>query len=289
MKIVVLGQNGQVGRALADFFPTAKFLDRNALDLSKPETIKPVLAKLKVDCIINAAAYTAVDKAEREPELAYRINETAVAELAKYADAHDIWLIHFSTDYVFSGDNALPYQEDDQTAPTGVYGSSKLAGERVILQHCTRYFIFRTSWVFAEDCANFVTTMLRLAGERDQLGVVDDQHGCPTYAGDIAKIVSLVVQQLARSEPGTAMEAGIYHLCCSGAVTWYEFAMEIFRRGFVTGALSRIPEVKRLTTAEFPTDAQRPANSVLNTAKLEQALGIPMPHWSDGLQKLLDR
>jgi len=294
MKVIVLGKTGQVARALTAFFPDALFLDRNALDLSRPKTIVPTLQKLKADCIINAAAYTAVDKAESESALAFAVNETAVAELAKFTAANNIWFIHFSTDYVFSGTQVDPYKEQDQTAPTGVYGRSKLAGEQAILEHCTRYLIFRTSWVFAENCANFVSTMLRLAKERDHLGVVNDQLGCPTYAGDIAMVTSVVVKRLALSEPGKNIKAGIYNLCCSGPVTWHAFAMEIFRRGLVTGVIDKIPEVIALTTAEYPTAAKRPANSILDTKKLEEALAfatataISMPHWSVGLQKVLN-
>jgi len=282
MKVLVLGKDGQVGRALARVFPEAIFLGRKDLDLSLPETIEFTLQELQPSCIINAAAYTAVDQAESEAELAFLVNETAVAELARYAAENNVWLIHFSTDYVFPGEQKHPYREDNATGPTGVYGRSKLAGEQAILKHCTRYYIFRTSWVFAEECANFVSTMLRLAGERDQLGVVNDQIGCPTYAGDIADIVSQVVNQ-------KPIESGIYHLSCSGPVTWHDFAIEIFQRASTAGFISRIPKVKALTTAEYPTDAQRPANSVLDTDKLQQALGITMPHWSIGLQKMLDK
>ncbi|MBV1904947.1 MAG: dTDP-4-dehydrorhamnose reductase [Pseudomonadales bacterium] len=288
MHVLILGKNGQVGKALAQYFPKATLWDRNSLDLSNTSSIDNSLTKLNPDCIINAAAYTAVDKAESEPELAHLINEVAVNALAQYANKHKILLIHFSTDYVFSGNSNTPYAEDDPTSPTGIYGQSKLAGELAITTICDRYFIFRTSWVFAEDGGNFVNTMLRLGSERAQLGVVNDQFGCPTYAGDIAHTVHTIVQSEISGEYKAALNSGIYHLCCRGAVSWYEFAKEIFRRAYQAGLIQKIPEVKALTTTEYPTDAERPANSVLNTSKLEQALRHNLPHWSVGLDRLLE-
>ena len=264
MKVLVLGRDGQVGKALVPLFAEADFLGRRELDLAYPNNIKTVLQKLKPDCIINAAAYTAVDKAESEAELAHTVNEFAVQALAEYAAENDCWLIHFSTDYVFPGDKQGAYHENDDTAPTGVYGHSKLAGEQAIRRLCKRYYIFRTSWVFAEDGANFVNTMLRFAKERDDLSVVSDQVGCPSYAGDIAQIVSRVTTKLTLAEE-EKLPAGIYHLSCRGALSWHDFAEEIFRRAHQSGVISRIPKLKAISTDEYPTAAQRPANSVLNT------------------------
>ncbi len=286
MNVLILGKDGQVGKALAPLFPKAKILGRSELDLASPGSIKAVLQKLKPDIIINAAAYTAVDAAESDADLAFSVNEHAVQVLAEYAAANDSWLIHFSTDYVFSGDKPSAYSEEDDTAPTGIYGHSKLAGEQAIQRLCTRYYIFRTSWVFAEEGANFVNTMLRLARERDELGVVSDQVGCPTYAGDIAQIVSRVTTRLVQAAEHN-IPAGIYHLSGNGALSWHDFAEEIFQCAHASGLITRIPKLKAISTAEYPTAAQRPANSVLDTTKLEQALDTSLPHWSGGLQKLL--
>jgi len=259
MNVLVVGGRGQLGRSLAA--RGAVPVDVDELDITKPFELPAC------DLVINAAAYTAVDKAESERDRAFAINRDGAANLARACTARGIPMIHVSTDYVFDGTATRPYREDDPTAPQSVYGESKLAGERAVLD--AGHTVVRTSWLFAEGGPSFVHTMLRLGRERPVLRVVADQHGCPTYAGDLADAL-------------LALKAsGLYHYCNDGATTWHAFATEIM-------AAAHLPtRVDAITTAEYPTPARRPAYSVLDTSKI-RALGIRPPSWRIGLARVVE-
>jgi len=261
MKILVTGGRGQLGRSLATRARAAGHEvaapDVDELDITKP------IALPSCDLVINAAAYTAVDKAESERDAAFAVNRDGAAHLARACKERGVRLVHVSTDYVFDGTATRPYREDDPVAPQSVYGASKAEGERAV--GAFGGTVVRTSWLFAEGGPSFVHTILRLARERPSLRVVADQHGCPTYAGDLAQ----ALLELA------AAPAGIYHYCNDGATTWHAFAEAIVGRA-----------VTPITTADYPTPAKRPAYSVLDTTKV-RALGIIPPHWSIGLQRVL--
>lgn len=284
MKILVLGKTGQVGRSLQKTLPHSTFWGREELDLSRPKTVRHAVLELEPDCIINAAAYTAVDRAESEPELTNLVNAVSVEALAHAAEEIKIPLVYVSTDYVFSGELDRPYVETDEPAPKSVYGTTKLAGEQAIQAHCSRYWIFRTSWVFSEYGHNFVKSMLQLGRERDSLSIVNDQRGRPTYAGHIAEVIEEVIDRWQAEDP---MPWGIYHLASAGEVTWYEFAQEIFRQAVVAGVLEKAPELKAISTEHFPTLAARPRNSSLEHSKLEQYLRDPLPDWKKSLKKVI--
>jgi dTDP-4-dehydrorhamnose reductase len=221
--------------------------------------------------VINAAAYTAVDRAESEQDLAFAINRDGARILAEACATIGLPFIHVSTDYVFDGTKRSPYVETDPVAPVSVYGQSKEAGERAVFEFCPHAMVFRTSWVFGIEGANFVKTMLRLGRERPLLRVVNDQFGCPTFADDLAHAL---ISAAARYEPG------LYHLAGTGHTTWYGFAREIFA-GHTT------PDVEPITTADYPTPAKRPANSVLDCTKARTVLGVELPHWTDGLKRMM--
>jgi dTDP-4-dehydrorhamnose reductase len=263
--------------------------------------------------IINAAAYTAVDRAEDEPDLADRVNHRAVGEIGAWAATHDAYVVHYSTDYVFDGhgiveDSGSPraYREDDATAPLGAYGRSKLAGEQALAASGASHVIFRTAWVYAARGHNFLRTMLRLAAERDELRVVADQVGAPTPARWIAEVTATVLGDLqgagayggtrrfaAASHPTTAspMSSGldtVFNLVAAGHCSWFDFASAIVERAAARGLIARAPRVVPITTAEFPTRARRPAWSVLDGARLERAFGLQLPDWRAGLDQVLD-
>jgi len=286
MKIVVLGSTGQVGRELCLSLPPigqVVAFDRQAADLEKPDEVVALLAHERPDVIVNAAAYTAVDKAEREPERATLINATAVAAIAGEARRQGAIVVQYSTDYVFDGEADGFYGETDPTRPLSVYGETKLAGERAITDAGCRHYIFRTSWVYATHGNNFLKTMLRLGSERDDLAVVADQHGAPTSAGLIAAITTDVI---ARSvDPVTAIRDGLYHLVPGGTTTWHGYARFLLNAARSTGMPIRVSpdRVRPLTTAEYPTAAKRPANSRLSTTKLTTALAKCLPPWEDGV------
>ena len=276
MKILLTGPTGQVGWELAPRLGAlgeVVALDRPALDLADGDAaIRARVRELRPDVIVNAAAYTAVDRAESEPELASAINGVAPGVLAEEAKRIDALLIHYSTDYVFDGAKAGPYTEEDAPNPLSVYGRTKLEGERAIQASGCRHLILRTSWVYASRGHNFLLTMLRLGAERPELRVVDDQRGAPTWARDIA---DATVKLLA------APPTGLFHLTAAGETTWHGFTTEIFRRTALT------PVVKPIHAAAYPTAARRPANSVLDTAKLRRATGIAIPPWTDRLAACL--
>ena len=289
---LILGDQGQVAYELKRELATLGrviTLSRNtqplAIDLAEQTDFASLLKQTKPDCIINAAAYTAVDKAEQESELAQRINAKAVGELAQAAAQANIPLIHYSTDYVFDGSASIPYSEDHPTNPQGAYGQSKLAGEQAITASGASHLILRTSWVYGTRGGNFLRTMRRLAREREELSVVADQTGCPTWSRHIAQATAQIVIQVKRNPSLISEHSGIYHLVSSGQGTWHEFATAIIehQRQHESIACQRILPI---TTVQFPTPAKRPAYSVLNTDKLAATFGIRLPDWREALSQV---
>lgn len=289
LKVLLFGAAGQVGsdclQALSDKGYSVEAVTRQSLDFADAEAVAAKVLSLKPEIVINACAYTAVDKAETEIELADKVNHLSVAALAEACATLAIPLIHLSTDYVFDGTRSSPYREDSSVNPVSVYGKTKLAGERVIQEKSDRYIILRTSWVFGEQGHNFVKTMLRLGKDRDQLKVVNDQLGRPTYVGDI---VSCLVHCVAQYEQDKILPWGIYHCCSEGETSWYGFAKAIFAEAKAQGLIAREPEVLAIPSSEFPTPAPRPAYSVLSTEKLDQFMSSPLPHWQVGLKKFIN-
>ena len=280
-KILLIGQNGQVTTYLQRVLSGDYIVEvapRSSLDLTKLDAIASVLKSYSPDLIINPAAYTAVDLAEQEHEAAFQINRDAPAEIAKYCGANNTPLIHFSTDYVFSGDAKAPYSELDETAPTGVYGQSKLEGEQAILNSGAPAIILRTAWVYSNHGKNFYRTMLNLAKNRDELSVVADQVGAPTYAGSIAHATKELAELILNQGEIKPEQVGVYHFTCQGQTSWCEFAKAIFIENDVNGMM-----VHGISTKEYPTPAKRPAYSVLNLDKLKQTFDIALPHWGTAL------
>jgi dTDP-4-dehydrorhamnose reductase len=251
-----------------------------ALDLSELDDIAPLVARAAPDVVVNATAYTAVDRAEDEPELAFRVNAEAPQRVSEICADRGAQLVHYSTDYVFDGNGSRPYREDDQTAPLGVYGMSKLAGERAIETVGGEHLILRTAWVYALHGQNFLRTMLRLAGERDELRVVADQRGSPTPAWLIADVTATI---LARGMG----ESGVRHIVTEGETSWHGFAEAIMEEAHARGLIERKPRVLPITTAEFPTRAHRPAYSVLDTAQLQSEYALTVPDWRQALATTL--
>ena len=280
-KILLIGRNGQVTtylqRVLSGDF-TLELAGRESLDLSDIESIEPVLSAYAPDIIINPAAFTAVDLAETEQEAAFKINSHAPAAIAQYCKQHNTPLIHFSTDYVFSGEAEQPYLETDETAPTGVYGQSKLEGEQAILNSGAPVIILRTAWVYSNHGKNFYKTMLNLASSRNELSVVADQVGAPTYAGSIADTTRMLVERVLEQGGIKPEQVGVYHFTCQGQTSWCEFAKAIF----VENGVNDIT-VNGISTQEYPTPAKRPAYSVLNLDKLKNTFGLSLPHWGTAL------
>jgi dTDP-4-dehydrorhamnose reductase len=284
-QVIVVGASGQVGRALVSLLGANGIgLSRPVADLEHPEELLVILEKNlahhKVRAVINAAAYTQVDKAEEEHTAAMRINGEAPGLLARWCAAHEIPFVHYSTDYVFPGTGSRPWTENDDTAPLNVYGQSKLAGEQGIEAAGGSYLVFRTSWVYDAVGKNFLKTMLRVGSERDQLSVVADQHGAPTYAPQLAQATLEALNQ-ARAEE--QFPNGVYHLCNSGETTWHGFAQAIFDAARAQGWNLKVQNVEAMQSAAYPTPAKRPLNSRLNTEKAHHVLGIKLPHWQDGL------
>ncbi len=284
-QILLIGKDGQLGQELQPFLApvgAVNSVGRDSLDLANPEAIAKIVADVKPDLIVNAAAYTAVDKAESELELAIAINGTAPGILAKEAEKIGATFIHVSTDYVFDGSQSHPYLETDQTQPLGAYGQSKLAGEQAILATQALAAIVRTAWVYGVGGkGNFVKTMLRLGAEREELRVVCDQVGSPTWTGDLAQAIVQLSQNI-HSET-----TGIYHYTNSGVTSWYDFAVAIFEEAQELGFPLNIKRVLPISTAEYPTPARRPAYSVLNTQKISTVLGTHPPQWRQSLRKML--
>jgi dTDP-4-dehydrorhamnose reductase len=297
MKILLLGKNGQVGwelqRSLAPLGELMA-LDRHSTqacgDLSRPEDLMQTVRNYRPDVIVNAAAHTAVDQAEGEPEVARLLNATAPAALAEAAQQCGALLVHYSTDYVFNGEGQVPWQESDVTAPLNVYGQTKREGELAIANSGCQHLIFRTSWVYASRGANFAKTMLRLAGERERLTVIDDQFGAPTGADLIADVTAQALRQV-RALPATEQlqHTGIFHLVAAGQTSWHGYAshvIEIAKR-LRPASEWRVQEVAPVPSSAFVTAAQRPHNSRLATARLEANFGLRMPAWQDGVERML--
>lgn len=287
MNVLLTGANGQLGRCLVDrlqqnhaFEFTA--LDKQALDIGDANQVAAVVAELKPDVIINAAAYTAVDQAESDVENARRVNELGAANLARAATNQNIPLIHVSTDYVFDGCADKPYKEMDVTVPSGVYGQTKLAGEEAIQAVCSKHIILRTAWVFSEYGNNFVKTMLRLAETRDEISVVDDQTGCPTYAGDIADVILTICRKVSEDLPW-----GVYHYVGATRCTWAEFARAIFREAETQEILAKSMVVKGIPSSEYPTPAQRPTYSVLDCQKIKNAFDVSPIELTQSMPRML--
>jgi dTDP-4-dehydrorhamnose reductase len=276
--ILVTGANGQLGwelGQLAKSYPTFEFIfvDRSQLDLSLPETFEKIIHTIKPDCIINTAAYTAVDKSETEKALAYTVNATAVQELARISKVLAIPFITYSTDYVFDGEANQPYLSSTKMDPVNYYGSTKAAGETLALEANEHTIIIRTSWVFSSHGNNFVKTMMRLMQERESLNIVADQKGRPTYAKDLAIATMKMIEAI---QAGKKLN-GVYHYANTGETTWFDFAAKIKAIAGLTCALNPIE------TKDFPTPAKRPAYSVLDTSKIEEALSLSIPHWEESL------
>lgn len=289
MRVLVTGAQGQVGYELLQRAPagfTVFGFGSKELDIRNADQIQAVFDAVQPELVINAAAYTAVDKAESDVEHAYAVNSDGVGLLAAASQKLGIALLHVSTDYVFSGEGDKPYTPDDATGPTGVYGLSKLSGENQLLKHCSRHLILRTSWVFGAHGNNFVKTMLRLGSDRDALSVVADQHGGPTSAGSIAETL-WALSAIFRREGQLAW--GVYHFSGEPACTWHDFANEIFTQAVSLGLLERSPDVRAITTAEFPTAARRPMWSVLDCEKLVDAHGLHARNWVPELQSVLQQ
>ena len=290
MRIVVTGRDGQVARSLIERAPGRGFevvpIGRPEFDLAGPaDGIASAIADARPDVIISAAAYTQVDKAESEPELAFAINEHGARAVAQAARRLAVPLIHLSTDYVFDGTKASPYVEDDPAAPPGVYGASKLAGEGAVLAEHPNTAVLRTAWVYSPFGANFVKTMLRLAASRDEIGVVADQIGNPTSALDIAGGILTVAANLrAGSDPGLR---GIFHMTAAGEASWAEVAEAVFAASAEAGGPTA--SVKRIRTADYPTEAKRPANSRLDCGKLARAHGVRLPEWRLSVKEVVNR
>ena len=289
-RILVTGAEGQVGRALlADFAGSAEVIscNRKTLDLANPDQIRATVREIAPDIIINAGAYTAVDRAESERELAFAINGRAPGVLAEEAQRASSLLIHYSTDYVFNGSKKVPWVEKDATDPLSVYGASKLAGEEAIRKAAVRYLIFRTSWVYAPEGKNFVLTMLRLGRERDSLNVVDDQIGAPTTAAELARATHAIATGVVTEKFGQSDTwAGTYHMTCAGRVSWCGFARAIFERSpsLLDG---KQPVVHPIAASEYPTPAKRPQNSVLSNDKLQRTFGVHLASWESALDEVL--
>jgi dTDP-4-dehydrorhamnose reductase len=292
-KILLTGVNGQVGHALSTKLSAYEVvsLSREQLDLSRPDEIRRVVQSVKPDLVINPAAYTAVDKAESETELAFAINATAVQTFAEEAAKLNAVLIHFSTDYVYDGTKPQAYVETDAVAPVSIYGKTKLAGEEAIRAVCLPHLILRTSWVYGAYGKNFLKTILRLAAERDSLRIVSDQFGAPTSSASIADAVVALTQQW---QPAEENQTGVYHFTNTGVTSWHGFACEIMNEYNRLAPAKHWPALKAsvsqiagIATAEYPTPANRPPNSRLDNAKLKQIFGVELPTWQAGLQQVM--
>lgn len=301
MTILILGANGQVGHELLSALqPLGDVIGATrsglladgstcaCVDLADGAGLSAALDALAPRIIVNAAAYTAVDRAETEPELAERINHRAVAELAVWARAHDVLVVHYSTDYVFDGSATRPYHEEDPVAPLGSYGRSKLAGEQALRASGVAHFIFRTAWVYGPRGGNFLLTMLRVGAQRDELRIVDDQIGTPTTAALIARQTAAVLRQwMAMSAADRGSAQGTYHLTTSQPCSWFDFASAIFDEARKAGMIERVPMLTPIPSSEYPTPARRPAWSVLDNSKLTLAFGLGAPPWRDGLREVV--
>lgn len=288
MKLLVLGCKGQLGRCLSDQLVKTVhevvYTSRAEIDISNFQATKEKIFEIAPDVVINATAYTAVDQAEEDQEIADLINHLAVLNIAEACTKLDSWFVHVSTDYVFDGDCVEPYKESAQTAPQGVYGVTKLKGELAIQAAGCLHLIIRTAWVFSEHGNNFLKTMLRLGAEREELGVVGDQFGCPTYAQDIAKVIVEALEWIKLKK----CSSGVYHYCGDESCSWYDFAKSIFHEAKMLGF--KTPNtVNSIETDAYPTLASRPSSSVLDCSKIKIDFGVETSNWNDGVIKSLKR
>ena len=293
--ILLFGANGQVGHVLATILlplGAVHACTRAELDLSVAmglqDRIEQLVSDLKPDVIVNASAYTAVDKAESEPDVARLVNAMVPGWMAQAAARHGAMLVHYSTDYVFRGDKDGKYVETDPVDPLSVYGKTKLEGERAVAAACPRHLIFRTSWVFGAHGGNFLKTMLRLARERDALSVVADQFGSPTSASLIAQVTADVLSQMLHASVSDP-RWGIYHLVADGETNWHEYATYVIEQARQRGVPIRVAQgnIARIATKDYPMPAPRPSNSRMETHKLRQAFGVSLPHWHEGVDQVL--
>lgn len=288
MKILILGSKGQLGRCLQDQLAISQheviYTSRRQIDITKFDETKARIVKISPDIVINATAYTAVDKSEEDHEAAYTVNHLAVDNIASICNQLDCWLIHISTDYVFDGDSVVPYKEDSFTNPQGIYGHSKLKGETAIEASGCKFLIIRTAWVFSEYGNNFLKTMLRLGNEHDELSLVGDQIGCPTYAQDIARTIVSILYALDLE----VSSSGIYHYCGDEPCSWYDFAIAIFLEAELKG-LKTPSHVKSIVTSDYPTQAIRPSYSVLDCTKIESIFNVTPSNWRVGIKIVIDR
>lgn len=290
VRILLTGASGQVGGDLLQLLPVGSVIapGRSDLDLRDAESVKKFIRKVKPEWIINPAAYTAVDKAESEPEHAYAINADAPRAMGEAAAELGIPVIHFSTDYVFDGSGTRPWVEDDLTGPLGVYGASKLAGEKALAESGAAHLMFRTSWVYSSRGKNFLRTILHLAQERPELRIVNDQHGAPTWSRDLAKLVIHVMEEVTErtANSGPVQDAvrsvqGVYHSADSGETTWFGFAREFLRLAATTRPEVRLARLVPIASTEYPTPARRPSNSRLDCSRLQRVFGFTMPAWEE--------
>jgi dTDP-4-dehydrorhamnose reductase len=287
LPILVLGVSGQLGRALVLHLQDKCIgLSRSQLDLSNPTELEKAMDRFNVSAVINAAAYTQVDQAEKEGELAWKINGESPGLIARWCSKRNIPFVHFSTDYVFPGYGEQEWTESDFVAPLNSYGRSKAEGEKQIAEAGGRWLVFRTSWVYDSVGKNFLTTMLRLAGEREVLSIVNDQFGAPTYAPQLAEATVVALNRALSIE---RFPSGIYHLCNGGITTWYNFAEAIFNAAKDKGLNLKVKTVKPTTTSEYPTPAKRPANSRLKTSKIRHVLSVELPDWRVGLAECMEQ
>ena len=287
MKYLLIGAQGQVGQELSGTLKGLKGdvygWSRQDIDLTCLDSLHTKITALNPDVIINAAAYTAVDKAESEPELAYAINRDAPKQMANAAKSCGAALVHISTDYVFDGLKGLPYHEDDVPNPSSVYGASKLAGEEAIREVDGKYAILRTAWVYgALGKGNFVKTILRLAKEREVLKIVEDQVGTPTWSRDIAQTISCLIPHL-----NDEQAYGVFHFTNSGVASWYDLAIAVVEEVTQLGVSLKVKKIKPITTEEYPLPARRPAYSAMSNLKLSEIIGMTPPHWRSSLKKML--
>jgi dTDP-4-dehydrorhamnose reductase len=281
MNILITGCNGQLGnemQLLESQYPQYQWYntDVQELDISNQQAIEQFVAAHEIDGIVNCAGYTAVDKAEENEELCAMLNQHAPAYLAAAVEKRGGWMVHISTDYVFDGTHHTPYVETDEPCPNSVYGRTKLAGEQEVMQHCKRSVIIRTAWLYSTFGNNFVKTMIRLGKERPELGVIFDQIGTPTYAGDLAKAIMAVVEK--------GIMPGIYHFSNEGVISWYDFTKAIHRLAGINTC-----HVRPLHTAEYPTPANRPHYSVLDKTKIKTVYGIEIPYWEESLKDCIKK
>ncbi len=290
MKILLTGKTGQIGEELNNIVGDLGNLitvDKEQLDLSKPNSIEPVILDIEPDIIINPAAYTAVDKAEEEPDLAMTVNAIAPGLLAKAARKVGAGLIHYSTDYVFDGCSEIPYKEEDPPNPLNVYGKTKLAGEKALAEAGVPFLIIRTGWVYSLHGKSFLRTIKKLAEEKDIIQVVDDQIGAPTWARSVALKTHQILKQCLNKkwlETKDPSLSGIFHLTCQGKTSWHGFARKVLN---ISNASQNIKLIA-IPTSDYPTPATRPSNSLLNNEKIQKVFGLDMPYWEDALKDCMD-